>query len=265
MKNKFILVIATLTTLMLAACGGPVNNSSSAGGSSKSSSKISSVVPSSSKHTHAWDAGTVTKAPTCDVEGEKAFACSGCTETKTEPVAALGHTWGAAVAHASETDTDYSIKSCSVCNKKDVFLNALDYTAITGTNKDSSGVTLKLSKNGDFTEYSFAYDAALSGKIYVYGWVDYWKDGSNNNDQRGFNSRKEGEGFNLEVTVNSTVVTITNTKTYEQMGMTAGEGTNGSFTLCELGAASLINGVNTLKYQRTESYNLNITEIHFIG
>lgn len=195
----------------------------------------------------------------------QAFTCSGCSETKTEPIPALGHTWGAAVAHASETDSDYSVKVCSVCSKKDVAVNALDYTAITGTNKDTTGTTLKLTSNNDFTEYSFNYDAALTGKIYLYGWVDYWKDGSNNNDQRGFFSRKSGEGFNLEVTVNSTVVTITNTKTYEQMGMTEGVDGNGSFTLCELGAASLINGVNTVKYQRIESYNLNITEIHFIG
>lgn len=262
MKKKFITAIAVLATIMLTACGGPVNSISS---SNTSSSKVSSKVPSSSTHTHAWDAGTVTKAPTCDEEGVTTFTCSGCAETKTEPIPALGHTWGATVAHASETDTDYSVKSCSVCNKKDVFLNALDYTAITGTNKDTTGTTLKLTSNNDFTEYSFNYDAALTGKIYLYGWVDYWKDGSNNNDQRGFFSRKSGEGFNLEVTVNSTVVTITNTKTYEQMGMTEGVDGNGSFTLCELGAASLINGVNTVKYQRTESYNLNITEIHFIG
>lgn len=262
MKKKIMTVLAVIASLMITACTTPAT-SSSAGGSKASSSKL----PSSSKHEHTWNEGTITTQPTCDVEGVKLFACSGCEETKTESVPALGHTWGAPVANPSD-DTDYNVRSCSVCLKKDIYFNAMDYVVLEGTMKSDANApanSLKLNSNGNYVEYRFSLDAAFTGKIYLYGAVDYWKDGSNNNDQRGFTSRKSGEGFNIEVKINDTLVTITNTKTYEAMGMTAGENSYGSLTMCELGAAALVAGPNTIRYSRIESYNLNITEIHFIG
>ena len=41
---------------------------------------------------HRWNAGTVTKEATCTGKGEKTFACANCDATKTEEIAALGHT-----------------------------------------------------------------------------------------------------------------------------------------------------------------------------
>ena len=42
---------------------------------------------------HAWDEGTVTLEPDCVTEGEMIFVCENkCSITRTEPVAALGHT-----------------------------------------------------------------------------------------------------------------------------------------------------------------------------
>lgn len=40
---------------------------------------------------HTWDEGVITQEPTATEEGVKTFTCSKCNETKTEPVAALGH------------------------------------------------------------------------------------------------------------------------------------------------------------------------------
>lgn len=42
---------------------------------------------------HSWDEGTTTKEPTCEETGSKLFECTreGCTESKTEELAALGH------------------------------------------------------------------------------------------------------------------------------------------------------------------------------
>ncbi|MBQ8555944.1 MAG: hypothetical protein IJ438_08735 [Clostridia bacterium] len=44
---------------------------------------------------HKWDEGTVTTAATCEGKGVKTYKCqnTGCTETKTEEIAALGHKW----------------------------------------------------------------------------------------------------------------------------------------------------------------------------
>jgi hypothetical protein len=50
------------------------------------------------------------------------------------------------------------------------------------------------------------------------------------------------------------------------MGMAKGENGNGAFTLFSLGTVtSWSAGLNTLRYKRLGSYNLNITEIWFVG
>ena len=48
-------------------------------------------------HTHTWDDGVITTEPTCTEAGVKTFTCTGCGETKTEPVDALGHNYVAGV------------------------------------------------------------------------------------------------------------------------------------------------------------------------
>ena len=42
---------------------------------------------------HTWDSGTVTTAPTCTKEGERAYTCTVCHATKTKPINATGHSW----------------------------------------------------------------------------------------------------------------------------------------------------------------------------
>lgn len=41
---------------------------------------------------HSWDAGAVTKEPTCTADGVKTFTCAVCGTTRTEAVDKLGHT-----------------------------------------------------------------------------------------------------------------------------------------------------------------------------
>ncbi len=43
---------------------------------------------------HSWNAGEVTTPATCTTDGVKTYTCKVCSETKTEPIAALGHAYG---------------------------------------------------------------------------------------------------------------------------------------------------------------------------
>ena len=47
---------------------------------------------SDAPHTHVYDAGKVTKEPTCTEKGVKTFTCS-CGDSYTEEIPALGHDW----------------------------------------------------------------------------------------------------------------------------------------------------------------------------
>lgn len=62
-------------------------------------------------HTHTWDNGTVTKAATCTANGVKTFSCTGCSETKTAVISALGHIYeNGKCTHCGAADPTVPIK-----------------------------------------------------------------------------------------------------------------------------------------------------------
>ena len=68
---------------------------------------------------HQWDEGKVTTAPTCENAGVKTYTCTVCNETKTEAIAATGHT-SVEVPEKPATCTEAGHKAgkkCSVCGK----------------------------------------------------------------------------------------------------------------------------------------------------
>ena len=66
---------------------------------------------------HTWDAGKITKQPTCMAEGEKTYTCAVCHDTKTEALPVAPHTEvempGAAPTCTMDGTT--AGKKCSVC------------------------------------------------------------------------------------------------------------------------------------------------------
>ena len=68
---------------------------------------------------HNWNEGEITTAPTCENAGVKTYTCTVCNETKTEAIAATGHT-PVEVAEQPATCTEAGHKAgkkCSVCGK----------------------------------------------------------------------------------------------------------------------------------------------------
>ena len=68
---------------------------------------------------HSWNEGEITTAPTCENAGVKTYTCTVCNETKTEAIAATGHT-PVEVAEQPATCTEPGHTAgtkCSVCGK----------------------------------------------------------------------------------------------------------------------------------------------------
>lgn len=70
------------------------------------------------KHTHSYDGGTITKAPTCSETGVRTYTCNTCGNKYTETIAALGHFSGEGKVTKKATCTDNGEKSyfCIRCN-----------------------------------------------------------------------------------------------------------------------------------------------------
>lgn len=69
-------------------------------------------------HTHQWDAGTVTTAPSCTAEGLRTYTCTVCGQTYTEAIPMVDHTW-TQIDRVEPTCTAEGHASyvCSVCGK----------------------------------------------------------------------------------------------------------------------------------------------------
>ncbi len=68
---------------------------------------------------HSWNAGTVTKAPTCTEAGEMTYTCSLCNGTKTTAISPTGHSI-VVDAYQKPTCTEPGVKEgkhCSVCGE----------------------------------------------------------------------------------------------------------------------------------------------------
>ena len=131
-KTKILTVLGVLLAMGITACGGKTTSKSASGaagdssGGGASASGQSASSSSSSKapaHQHHWvEDETAYVAPGCETEGQKTFRCDGegtCpnNNVKTEPVPALGHTWGEKQDVAiGNGDTAYEKYECTVAN-----------------------------------------------------------------------------------------------------------------------------------------------------
>ena len=72
------------------------------------------------EHTHAWS-GVITTPATCTTNGVKTYTCSGCKETKTEVIPAMGHSFGAWTTSSPATvfAPEQQERSCAVCGTKE--------------------------------------------------------------------------------------------------------------------------------------------------
>ena len=114
---------------------------------------------------HKWQAGAITKEPTCTVNGEQQYTCTVCNQTKTEPVKATGHDYEIKVINAATCTSNgiarYICKTCGyaenhtitatghkpeIRNKKEATCSSTGYTGDTYCSvcnkKLSSGETI---------------------------------------------------------------------------------------------------------------------------
>lgn len=75
------------------------------------------TVTVSLSHDCIWNDGTVTTAPTCEGTGVRTYTCTVCGKTRTETVAALGHTSDSGKEAKAPTCTETGVRTytCTVC------------------------------------------------------------------------------------------------------------------------------------------------------
>ena len=80
---------------------------------------------------HSWNEGEVTTQPTCKDKGVKTFTCTVCNETKTEAIAATGHT-SVEVSEKPATCTEAGHTAGTKCSVCEAILSGMEEIPATG-------------------------------------------------------------------------------------------------------------------------------------
>ena len=260
MKKRLVALMTIFAALSLAACNG---------GNKASASSSSSQRPSSSRE--KWGSWTVVTPATCGAEG-KEERTSDAGNKEERPIAKLKqHTWTATEVAASGEGVAYENIECSVCHAKGLRVATAKAT-INGSDKGYAPEgCIKLANKGEYMEVKINIPEAKSGKVYLTGAMDYWHDGSNNNEGKSFSSVKDdANACNFKLEVNGAEIDPSanlNTTFGDIFPEAAGETINNAngeavpysqIGDAEVGAVSLVAGANTFKFTRVDSYNLAV-------
>lgn len=80
---------------------------------------------------HKFDAGKVTKEPSCTEEGSCLYICTICGYSYTENIPTVEHKWGEwkTVKEPTETEMGMQVRACIICNTEEsAFLPVLEHT-----------------------------------------------------------------------------------------------------------------------------------------
>ena len=80
---------------------------------------------------HSWNEGEITTSPTCENAGVKTYTCTVCNETKTEAIAATGHT-PVEVPEKPATCTEAGHTAGTKCSVCDAILSGMEEIPATG-------------------------------------------------------------------------------------------------------------------------------------
>ncbi|MBQ9762455.1 MAG: starch-binding protein [Oscillospiraceae bacterium] len=110
---------------------------------------------------HSWGTGAVTTAATCESAGVRTYTCSGCGQTKTETIAALGHNYVSgtcANCGQAEPVTDRVIYFKNTSGWSAPYIYAWNDSA-TITNSWPGNAMTKVSGTTDIYSYTLSVDA----------------------------------------------------------------------------------------------------------
>ena len=139
-------------------------------------------------HEHTWDEGTVTTEPTCTEPGVKTYTCSGCDETRTEEIEALGHDYVDTVTAPTCTELGHTTHTCSRCGNSyvDTYVDALghdfgEWTEVTAATCTAVGSETRECSRCDVTEtraiealgHDIVHHAAKIATCTEVGWAAY--------------------------------------------------------------------------------------------
>ncbi len=119
---------------------------------------------------HTWNSGSITTQPTCTNAGVKTYTCADCKASKTETVAAKGHTEvidEAVAPTCTETGLTEG-KHCSVCGEILVAQETVDALGHTHAYTDNGEKHIVTCKNCDYSaeeDHSYVDGSCICGAV----------------------------------------------------------------------------------------------------
>lgn len=212
---------------------------------------------------------------TCTTDGKTVKKCKNC-DYKEETVIPAAHTISYTNFEASGDAIKGKTGECSVCHEKQIVLAATDGIMASGSS-NKSGIPdgfIKLNSNGNSISFPFNSTVAKQAKLAFECVMDAWTDESGSNKTRTFYTSKsadytEVDTPNLGVEVNDTAVDTSALKgiQYSEIFTTVDNPVASNYSgviMLNIGNFDMVNGLNTIKLTRNESFNVIIKNIYVI-
>lgn len=221
------------------------------------------------KTDHNWSEWATVTEVSCGEAGVQERHCQnpGCTEKEERQMDKVPHSWTVKnPVAASGEGVEYEEIECLICHATGLRVATakatLDGSAVSGTPEGC----IKLSKAGQSMQVKINVSGAKTGKIYLTACMDYWHDGNNDNQNNSYSKVKTSSNTaNFRLTVNGTVVDMTDMLTVkygemlpEAQGETINDIPYSQIGDCLVGDVELQDGINTILYERVDSYVLAI-------
>ena len=221
------------------------------------------------KADHKWSEWATVSEVVCGEAGKQERHCEnpGCTATEERDMDKVPHSWQVTnTVQASGGGVDYEEIECSICHATGLRVATAKATLNGSAVQNTPEGCIKLSKAGESMEVKINVSGAKTGKIYLTACMDYWNDGNNDNQNNSYSKVKTSSNTaNFRLTVNSTVVDMTDMLTVKYGDMlpaAQGETINdvpfSQVGDCLVGNVELQDGLNTILYERVDSYVLAI-------
>lgn len=215
----------------------------------------------------------------CGTQAHQTRKCLNCDHVEERNNGLVQHKWVDSTEALPTGDSGYKLVKCSACQAEGLMISAKTATLSGSAKSGCPEDCIKLGSDGNSFSQVVVITAAKTGKFYLHGTMDYWYEGSNQNQEKTYYSQNNSHtdatnkvgNFKLEVGADAdhlAEIELPDNKELcygDLFPRTVGfQVSNHDWSIigdAPVGTGALAAGSNLVKFTRVDSYNLAVHDI----